>query len=236
MMDLKDFFDQKMNQSMDIFQQMGLELDAQQMAEFQNLVQMMGESIEPVDIAAQLADYQPQAEDEADEAFVQQMIVWLKETIAAIPDADVNKMRVCYHTAFDAQMKASGDLWFAYQTRACEEGGTSSDSPWNFVNWKEHYFSNFPGDAMAAWLAAKGIDLNEDDDGVEDLIYDLAVLAVMQIHAEGVTEARFGVKIPIIIEDYEMYDRTAVRAAKANGAQLLDEEFYLECGCIPFEK
>lgn len=230
-MDLKDFFDQKMNQSMDIFQQMGLELNAQQMAEFQNLVQMMGESIEPVDIAAQLADYQPQAEDDADEAFVQQLIVWLKAVIASIPDTDVNKMRICYHTAFDEQMQASGDLWFAYQTRACEDEETGSDSPWNFVNWKEHYSSSFPQEAMAAWLAAKGIDLNEDDDGVEDLIYDLAVLAVMQIHAEGMTEARFGVKIPIIIEDYEMYDRTAIRAAKANGTELLDEEFYLECGC-----
>ncbi len=230
-MDPKDFFNQKMNQSMDIFQQMGLELDAQQMAEFQNLVQMMGESIEPVDIAKQLAEYKPQAADAADEDFLRKMIVWLKEVVAAIPDADVNKMRICYHTAFDEQMHAFGDLWFAYQTRACEEEETGSDSPWNFVGWKEHYFSNFPNDAMTAWLAAKGIDLNEDDISVEDQVYDLAVLAVMQIHAEGVTEARFGKKTPIIIEDYEMYDRTAVRAAKANGAELLDEEFYLECGC-----
>ncbi len=234
-MDMNEYFAKKMEGSMDLMRQMGLDLNPEQMAELQDLFQMMGESLEAVDIAEDLEAYHPSTADAADEVFVQQLTAWLKETITAIPEADVNKMRVCYHTAFDEQMHAAGDIWFAYQTRRCEEEGTGSDSPWNFVNWKEHYTSNFPAEAMETWLAAKGIDLNACDELVDDLVYDLAVLAVMQVHAEGVTEAKFGQKLPIILEDYEMYDKTAIRAVRANGAEILDEEFFLECGCEPLQ-
>ncbi len=227
-MDLKDFFEQKMNKSMELLKQMGM--NEEQMADFQDVMAMMGESIEPVDIAEELAAYSPCVSDAADGVFLQEMGTWLRGVIAEIPETDVCKMSICYHAAYDEAMNGFGDLWFAYTTKRHEdEEDMGIDSPWNFVNWKEHYIGGFPAEVMAKWLQAKGLDPEE----ASDAVFDLAVLAVEQLHEEGVTEAKFGKKLPIIMTDYDWYHTTAVRAAKANGTELLDEEFYLECGCDP---
>ena len=62
-------------------------------------------------------------------------------------------------------------------------------------------------------------------------IYDLAVLAVMELHKDQFTEQRFGHKVPFIIEDYEYNQKTAIRAVKANGGkELFDKEFFSDCG------
>lgn len=39
-----------------------------------------------------------------------------------------------------------------------------------------------------------------------------------------------GMKVPVIMTDYDYYYMTAVRAVKANGNDVFDEEFFEYCG------
>lgn len=188
-----------------------------------------------IDLDEEVAAYQPELNDASDRAFADALKAFIKAGAAEIPEQDVCAFAVGYHLGFadEALTEPVYDLWLAYDTVENHAGNQAKNAEaWNFVNWKDHDFRTFPEEPFAAWREAQGYGTDsDDDDEMTQRIYDIAAVAVMELHAERFTEQRFGQKLPFIIEDYEFNQKTAIRAVKANGGtELFDAEFFSACG------
>ena len=157
---------------------------------------------------------------------------WLKDTLTDIPESDVCMLEIGYHLGYDEANTPGGDLWLAYNTLQTDaENREKNAERWNFVNWTDDSFRSLDAEPLTEWCESQGYDLEEDDEDLKRRIYDLAALAVMELHQERFTEQRFGRKVPFIIEDFEYHQQTAIRAVKANGGrELFDEQFFADCG------
>lgn len=193
-----------------------------------------GLGFDEIDLDEEAEAYQPEAADAAERAFVIELKAWIKDTVTDIPADDVCMLEIGYHLGYDENDTAGSDLWLAYNTPQTDaENREKGDERWNFANWTDHYFRTLDAEPLTEFCETQGYDLEEDDDDLTQRIYDLAAAAVMELHAEKFTEQRFGHKVPVIIEDYEYNQRTAIRAAKVNGKELFDGEFYAACGFEP---
>ena len=131
------------------------------------------------------------------------------------------------------------DLWLAYNTEKTRAKNREKygEDVWNWINWTDDHFRTLDDEPFAAWRESQGYDEENDGDEMIGRIYDLAALAVMDLHKEQFTEHRFGKKVPFVIEDYEYSQQTAIRAVKANGSkELFSPEFYAACGFEPDEE
>lgn len=186
-----------------------------------------------IDLDEEVAAYNPAAEDAAERAFVSALKTWFQSAIAEIPAEDVCALNIGYHLGYADKSceQPLGDVWLAYNTAETDAKNRETGAEaWNFCNWTDNCFCSLDDAPFDAWVQAQGYDLEADDDELKQLLYDLAAAAVTELHAERTTEARFGKKIPVIIEDYEYNQMTAIRAAKVNGTELLDKDFYAYCG------
>lgn len=186
-----------------------------------------------IDLDEEVEAYDPAAEDAAERAFVAAMKSWLTAAIAEIPAEDVCALNIGYHLGYTDEtcLQPRGDVWLAYNTAGTDAKNRESGAEsWNFCNWTDESFRSLDDAPFTAWVRAQGYDLEADDDDLKQRLYDLAAVAVGALHAERVTEARFGRKIPVIIEDYEYNQMTAIRAARVNGKELLDMDFFAYCG------
>lgn len=213
----------------DYMTELNKNITPEQLMAFSNAMQ---EFYEPGDIAEILAEYDPKPQDDADRELVNELKEWLVSQFKKITEADVYAMGIFYHLAFFEDMTPAGDLSFAYNTEEYyNENIDSFDERWNLVDWKEHHLESFDEEKLKKWLAAKGYDLEDDDETISNEIFDLSVIAVSELHGENAVSGHFGRKVPIIMTDYDYYHITAVRAVKANGAEPFDEEFFDYCGC-----
>lgn len=215
--------------------------DVEQMLERVDVNSMLGKLqdafggmlYEEIDLDEEIAAYNPAAEDASDRTFVAVLKAWFQIVIAEIPAKDVCALSIGYHLGYeDASCEVPhGDLWIAYNTAETDaKNRADGDESWNFCNWTDECFRSLDDAPFAAWYQSQGYDLEEDDDDLKRRLYDLAAVAVMELHAAHATEAQFGRKIPVIIEDYEYNQTTAIRAAKVNGKDLFDMDFYAYCG------
>lgn len=189
-------------------------------------------------IDSAVSDYEPEAYDAGDRAFVTELKAWIKETAADIPAADVCMLEVGYHLAFPGEgtENVTGELFLGYNTaqtdaQNCADG--HADERWNIAFWTYNFFRLLDEEPLTDWYESQGYDLQAPDNDENELkqrIYDLAVLAVQELHQEHFTEQHFGQKIPFIVEDYQYNQKTAVRAVKANGKELFDKDFFAFCG------
>lgn len=194
---------------------------------------MFYEEVDEIDLDEEIAAYNPAAEDASDRTFVAVLKAWFKTVIAEIPAKDVCALNIGYHLGFEDEAceVPHGDLWIAYNTAETDAENRANDKEaWNFCNWTDEYFRSLDDAPFAAWYQSQGYELEEDDEDIKRRLYDLAAVAVMELHAERATEAVFGRKIPVLIEDYEYNQMTAIRTAKANGKELFDTDFYVYCG------
>ena len=202
---------------------------------FEKMSEAFGIGYDEIDLDEEVAAYDPAAEDAADRKFLAALTDFIKASAAEIPEEDVCAFEIGYHTDFTDETLETPvyNLWLSYDTeqnRAAnrEQFGTEV---WNWINWKGETFRTMPDEPFAAWRASQGYDEDNDGDEMIGRIYDLAVAAVMELHQEKFTEQRFGRKLPFIIEDYEYYQKTAIRAVKANGGtELFDAQFFADCG------
>lgn len=192
-----------------------------------------GALYDEIDLDEEVAAYNPAAEDAAERAFVAALKDWCRAAIAEIPAEDVCALNIGYHLGYadESCTDPIGDVWLAYNTAETDAKNRANGAEaWNFCNWTDEYFRSLDDAPFAAWIQAQGYDLEEDDDELKQRLYDLAAVAVTELHAEHAAEARFGRKIPVIIEDYEYNQMTAIRAAKINGTELLGKDFFAYCG------
>ena len=203
---------------------------------FDHVQGLFGEQeYEEIDLDEEVAAYEPAAEDAADRKFAAVLKEWIKDSLNAIPDDDVCMLEVGYHASFDDAdpEKPVYTVWLSYNTERTKAQNIEKygENVWNWINWTADEFRTLPGEPFAAWREAQGYDENNDGDDMIQRIYDLVTVAVMELHREHFTEQRFGHKVPFIIEDYEYYQKTAIRAVKANGGtELFDKVFFSECG------
>ena len=194
-------------------------------------------AFDEIDLDEEIAEYNPETADASDRAFVTELKAWLKETISEIPDKDVCAFEIGYHLGFEDEelTKPVYDLWLAYDTETVRAQNIEKyGSAWNFVNWANDSFRSFDEEPFREWREAQGYDEDHDyDDEMTEHIYDLAAVAVMELHAERFTEKLFGKKLPFVIEDFEFNQKTAIRAAKVSGKELFDPAFYQACGFSP---
>jgi len=197
-----------------------------------------GMGFDEIDLDEEVEAYEPEAVDAGDRAFVIELKAWLKDALTDITAADVCMLEIGYHLGYSEDNVPGGDLWLAYNTAQTDaENRANSLERWNFANWTDNRFRALDEEPLTEWLDSQGYDLEEDDDDLTQRIYDLAVLAVAELHREKFTEQRFGKKVPFIIEDFEYNQQTAIRAVKANGGkELFDQEFYSACGFEDDEK
>ena len=197
-----------------------------------------GMGFDEIDLDEEVETYEPEAVDAGDRAFVIELKAWLKDALTDITAADVCMLEIGYHLGYSEDNVPGGDLWLAYNTAQTDaENRANSIERWNFANWTDNRFRALDEEPLTEWLDSQGYDLEEDDDDLTQRIYDLAVLAVAELHREKFTEQRFGKKVPFIIEDFEYNQQTAIRAVKANGEKaLFDQEFYSACGFEDDEK
>ena len=193
---------------------------------------MGGMGFDEIDLDEEVEAYEPEAVDAGDRAFVIELKAWLKDTLTDIPESDVCMLEIGYHLGYDEANTPGGDLWLAYNTLQTDaENREKNAERWNFVNWTDDSFRSLDAEPLTEWCESQGYDLEEDDEDLKRRIYDLAALAVMELHQERFTEQRFGRKVPFIIEDFEYHQQTAIRAVKANGGrELFDEQFFADCG------
>lgn len=193
---------------------------------------MGGMGFDEIDLDEEVEAYEPEAVDAGDRAFVIELKAWLKDTLTDIPESDVCMLEIGYHLGYDEANTPGGDLWLAYNTPQTDaENREKNAERWNFVNWTDDSFRSLDAEPLTEWCESQGYDLEEDDEDLKRRIYDLAALAVMELHQERFTEQRFGRKVPFIIEDFEYHQQTAIRAVKANGGrELFDEQFFADCG------
>lgn len=197
-----------------------------------------GMGYDEIDLDEEVEAYEAEAYDSGDEAFVIELKAWLKDALTDIPASDVCMLEIGYHLGYSEENVPGGDLWVAYNTQQTDAENRANDiERWNFANWTDNCFRSMDAEPLTEWLESQGYDLEEDDDELKERIYDLAVLAVMELHREKCTEQRFGKKLPFIIEDFEYNQKTAIRAVKANGGkELFDQEFFAYCGFEDDEK
>ena len=197
-----------------------------------------GMGFDEIDLDEEVEAYEPEAVDAGDRAFVIELKAWLKDALTDITAADVCMLEIGYHLGYSEDNVPGGDLWLAYNTAQTDaENRANSLERWNFANWTDNRFRALDEEPLTEWLDSQGYDLEEDDDDLTQRIYDLAVLAVAELHREKFTEQRFGKKVPFIIEDFEYNQQTAIRAVKANGEKtLFDQDFYSACGFEDDEK
>ena len=181
--------------------------------------------LEEIDLDEEVAAYEPAAEDAADRKFLAALKAWIKTTLTEIPDKDVCACEIGFHVGFEDESleHAVYDIWFAYNTERTNAANKEmyGSETWDFADWRK----------------AQGYDEENDGDQMTQRIYDLTAVAVMELHQEHFTEQLFGRKIPFVIEDYEYYTMTAIRAVKANeGKELFDAAFFEECGVQPDEE
>lgn len=200
------------------------------MSQMSDLFDGMG--FEEMDLDEEAAAYEPETVDAGDRAFVIELKAWLKDVLTDIPATDVCMLEIGYHLGYDEAMTPRGDLWLAYNTAKTDaENGAKSVEHWNFCNWTNNHFRSIDDEPLTEWRQSQGYDLQEDDEDMTERIYDLAAVAVMELHRDRFTEQRFGRKVPFIIEDFEYNQKTAIRAVKANGGkELFDKEFFAACG------
>ena len=194
-----------------------------------------GMEYDEIDLDEEVAAYDPAAEDAADRKFLAALKEWIKATINEIPADDVCMLEIGYHVYFEDESLETPRycIWLSYNTEETKAANLESygENVWNWINWTDDEFRTLPDEPFAAWREAQGYDEDNDGDEMIDRIYDLAVVAVMELHKEKFTEQRFGKKVPFVIEDYEYYQKTAIRAVKANGGtELFDQIFFRDCG------
>lgn len=201
------------------------------MSQVSNLFGGMG--CDEADLDEEVEAYEPEAVDAGDRAFVTELKAWLKDALTDIPAKDVCMLNIGYHLSYDADGAPQGDLWLAYNTAQTDaENRAANHERWNIARWTEIPFCTLDAEPLIDWMESQGYELETDDE--EEMIghiYDLAALAVMELHKERFTEQRFGTKLPFIIEGYEYNVNTAIRAVKVNGGkELFDSEFFADCG------
>lgn len=186
------------------------------------------------DISDDIKEYDPKAQSDSDRRFVSEITEWLSSVIEKINDDGVYALAVSYQLGGDENGEWGADFSFAYNTEQYFERMKSNlEARWNFCNWKEHYIGWRDGAAVKRWLSDNGLNFDEyeDEDTIEELAFDMLTLAVMELHKSGVIKNHFGKALPVIIHGMEYYDKTAVMSVKANGAGLLDKDFFDLCGC-----
>ena len=184
-------------------------------------------------------EYEPEAYDAGDRAFVTELKAWLKDTLTDIPAGDVCMLAVGYRLAQQGEgaEAVTGELWLGYNTAQTDAENCANghaDARWKIACWTDSRFRLLDQEPLADWYESQGYALSELDDENELIqrIYDLAVLAVTELHRERFTEQHFGKKIPFVIGDDAYDEKTAVRAVKANGGkELFDQAFFTSCGC-----
>lgn len=199
---------------------------------------MGGTDFDGNDLDEEVAEYEPEAYDAGDRAFVTELKAWIKDTASDIPAADVCMLEIGYHLTFpdEPAETVSAELWLGYNTAQtdaehCADG--HADARWNPECWTDKCFRLLDEEPLADWYESQGYDLQalDDEDELKQRICDLAVLTVTELHRERFTEQHFGRKIPFIIADSEYDEKTAVRAVKANGGkELFDQAFFDACG------
>ena len=155
---------------------------------------------------------------------------WIKTEAVKIKEK-VRVFAVHYHlsySSFEDFTPTGNGPEFIYCT---EQNFFEEAEKWNMACWGGFDTEAFNKEMFREWITAKRFDLKEDDEEVTERIFDLAVIAVSELHSEEFFEKTFGRKIPVIMTDTEYYYKTAVLAAKANGREMFDEEFFSEmCG------
>lgn len=200
-----------------------------------------GMGYDEIDLDEEVEAYEPEAFDSSDRAFVTELKAWLKDALTDIPADDVCMLEIGFHVEFTDETLETPvyNLWLAYNTEKtrAENREKYGEDVWNWINWTDDHFCTLDDEPFAAWRESQGYDEENDGDEMIDRIYDLAALAVMDLHKEQFTEHRFGKKVPFVIEDYEYSQQTAIRAVKANGSkELFGPEFYAACGFEPDEE
>lgn len=200
-----------------------------------------GMGYDEIDLDEEVEAYEPEAFDSSDRAFVTELKAWLKDALTDIPADDVCMLEIGFHVEFTDETLETPvyDLWLAYNTEKtrAENREKYGEDVWNWINWTDDHFRTLDDEPFAAWRESQGYDEENDGDEMIGRIYDLAALAVMDLHKEQFTEHRFGKKVPFVIEDYEYSQQTAIRAVKANGSkELFSPEFYAACGFEPDEE
>ena len=184
------------------------------------------------DISNDIKEYDPKVQSDYDKRFVSEITEWLSSVIEKISDDGVYALAVSYQLGGDENDEWGADFSFAYNTEQhFERMKSNPEARWNFCNWKEDYIGGLDGAAVKRWLSGNSLNFDEDEDTIEDLAYDILVLAVTELHKSNVIKNHFGKDLPVIIHGMEYYDKTAVMSVKANGAGLLDNEFFDFCGC-----
>lgn len=194
-----------------------------------------GLGFDEIDLDEEAEAYQPEAEDAADRAFLTELKAWIRDTAEDIPEKDVCMLNIGCHLGYDAEGTAAVDLWLGYNTAQTDaENRAAGGGRWNIAEWTENHFRSLDAEPLEDWCQSQGFDPQDgdfDENEMKQRIYDLAAAAVMALHAEKITEQRFGHKVPFIIGDYEYDQKTAIRAVKANGGkELFDAEFFADCG------
>lgn len=200
-----------------------------------------GMGYDEIDLDEEVEAYEPEAFDSSDRAFVTELKAWLKDALTDIPADDVCMLESGFHVEFTDETLETPvyDLWLAYNTEKTRAKNREKygEDVWNWINWTDDHFRTLDDEPFAAWRESQGYDEENDGDEMIGRIYDLAALAVMDLHKEQFTEHRFGKKVPFVIEDYEYSQQTAIRAVKANGSkELFSPEFYAACGFEPDEE
>ena len=187
------------------------------------------------DLDEAVGEYEPEAYDAGDRAFVTELKAWLKDTAADIPAADVCMLSIGFQPASQNET-LSGALWLGYNTAQTDAENCANghaDERWKPAFWTDNRFRLLDEEPLTDWYESQGYDLQALDDENELIqrIYDLAVLAVTALHQEKYTEQHFGKKLPFIIGDDACGESTAVRAVRANGGkEMFDRAFFVLCG------
>lgn len=196
---------------------------------------LFGTDYDEIDLDEEVAAYDPAAEDAADRKFVAALKEFIKASAAEIPEQDVCAFELGYHAAFtdEPEPKTLYELWISYDTEKKRAANRErfGQEVWNWINWANETFRMIDDAPFSAWRQSQGYDEENDGDDMIARIYDLAAVAVMELHAEKFTEQKFGRKLPFVIGDFEYDQKTAIRAVKANGGtELFDQTFFADCG------
>lgn len=174
------------------------------------------EEYDEVDFDELLRSYSPECEDEADTKLKEAIQDWLTYALPAVDDEEITMLGIEFDDNEDV-----GEMFFAYH---------DEDEPWDLGAWLDGYAGSLDEDAVVNWFNAKGVDIDSDDDGYADRIFDIIVTAVKELIEDGFIKNCFGREIPFVITDGRYDYRTALWTVKANGKEALDESFFEECG------
>ncbi|MCQ2416602.1 MAG: hypothetical protein MJ071_02185 [Oscillospiraceae bacterium] len=170
-----------------------------------------------IDLEEETAEYQPQAEDSAERAFVTELRAWVKWCMGEMTAKQPTALQLGY---FCIPEEPKGIIWLACRTGAADD--------WNVSGWAD--YQQLDDDVLQAFLESQGYDLLEDEEELTERIYDLAVVALMELRNENAMQNVFGKEIPIVVEGRTYRPKTAVRASKINQKELLDAAFMAACG------